>query len=122
MKQTRLATTQAATAAIGEGVLGRMLVIQRSRLAGFRHHAAPLVWSALRPGAALNLALETDNPNDPDAVAVFWRGRKLGYLPRAENLVVARLLARRRALSARVRRLAPAAEPNARLQLEVLMH
>lgn len=107
---------------MGTGTLGRALVIQSSRLAGFRHHAAPLVWLALRPGTPLNLVLEIDNPSDPDAVAVFWRGRKLGYLPRAENLVAARLLGRSRPLSARIRRLDPAAEPNSRLQLDVLMH
>jgi hypothetical protein len=66
--------------------------------------------------------MAADNPADPDAVAVFWRGRKLGYLPRSENLVTARVLGRQRRLSARVRNLVPAAEPNARLRLDVLMH
>jgi len=100
---------------------GRPLVIQRSRLAGFRHHAAPALWPALHPGATLILTAEQDNPHDPQAVAVYWRGRKLGYLPRAENLVVSRLLARRRTLSARIRRLLPEADCDGRLLLDVLM-
>lgn len=103
--------------------LGRQpLVIQHSRLAGFRHHAAPQIWPALSRGAALSLSAEGDNPHDPDAVAVYWNGAKLGYLPRGENLVAARLLARHRRLSARVRRLVPRAESDRRLELDILMH
>jgi hypothetical protein len=96
-------------------------VIQHSRLAGFRHHAAPRLWPALGRGASLSLRAERDNPHDPEAVAVYWRGAKLGYLPRGENLMASRLLARRN-LSARVRRLVPDVEQNHRLELDVLMH
>lgn len=110
------------TLSLGEARLRPPLVIQHSRLAGFRHHAAPQVWSALSRGSRLSLEPERDNPHDPDAVAVYWRGAKLGYLPRSENLVAARLLARRRSLSARIRRLIPEAENNRRLELDVLMH
>lgn len=106
----------------GEELLRTPLVIQHSRLAGFRHHAAPQVWSALSRGSCLSLQPERDNPHDPDAVAIYWRGAKLGYLPRSENLVAARLLARRRSLSARIRRLDPEAEYDRRLELDVLMH
>lgn len=105
-----------------QALAGRPLVIQHSRLAGFRHHAAPRLWSALARGSRLSLQAERDNPHDPDAVAVYWRGAKLGYLPRSENLVASRLLARRRNLSARVRRLDPSAEHDRRLALDILMY
>jgi len=104
-----------------QDLAGRPLVIQHSRLAGFRHHAAPRLWSALARGSRLSLQAERDNPHDPDAVAVYWRGAKLGYLPRSENLVASRLLARRN-LSARIRRLDPSAEHDRRLALDILMH
>jgi hypothetical protein len=107
---------------LDDTVLGRHLVIQRSRLAGFRHHEAPSLWPALQAGISLTLVPEQDNPHDRDAVAIHWHGHMLGYLPRGENLVVARLLARQRRLSARVRRLVPDADHNQRLQIEILMH
>ena len=106
---------------LDDRVLSRPLVIQSSRLAGFRHHQAPALLRALRPGSTLTLAAEAENPHDPDAVAVFWHGYKLGYIPSGENLVAARLLARRRNLSARIRRLRPRAERNQRIELDVLM-
>jgi len=114
-------TKAAANLTLDDSLLGKCLVIQHSRLAGFRHHGAPALWPALRTGAALTLAAEQCNPHDPDAVAVYWHGRKLGYLPRGENLVASRLLARRRRLSARIRRLRPGAEHDRRLELDVLM-
>jgi hypothetical protein len=103
-------------------MLGRRIAIQRTTLSGFRHYDAPRLWLALRPNVFLTLEREHDNPHDDDAVALRWRGHKLGYLPRSENLVVARLLDRERSLSARIVRLAPDAERNARIGIEVLMH
>ncbi len=95
--------------------------LQRSSIAGFRHHAAPQLWPALARSAPLTLTREADNPHDPNAVALCWRGRKLGYLPRGENLVAARLLDRHRHLSARIARLDAAAERNARISIEILL-
>jgi len=100
---------------------GRQILLQRSHLAGFRHHEAPVLWPALRRGAPLKLVREAENPSDADAVAVYWRGRKLGYLPRGENLMAACLLDRRRGLTARIQGLAPRAERNRRLCIEVLL-
>jgi hypothetical protein len=99
----------------------RGILLQRSTVAGFRHHEAPMLWPALRPGCLLDLVREADNASDSEAVAIYWRGRKLGYLPRGENLMAASLLDRRRGLTARIQRLAPKAERNRRLCIEVLM-
>jgi hypothetical protein len=99
----------------------RSIRLQHSTLAGFRHHEAPQLWPALARRAPLTLEREPDNPHDANAVALRWRGRKLGYLPRGENLVAACLLDRRRQLSARIERLDPSAERNARIGIEVIL-
>jgi len=103
-------------------LLGRQVLIQHTTLAGFRHHSAPRLWEALETRALLTLTREPGNPHDPDAVALYWRGQKLGYLPRGENLVVARLLDRQRRLSARIEGLAEHGEHNRRIRVAVLMH
>ena len=98
------------------------VILQLSTLAGFRHHQAPICG---RPCASAPRWIWSARPTTPpiaDAVAVYWRGRKLGYLPRGENLMAAALLNRRRALSARIRGLAPKAQRNQRVSLEVRMH
>ncbi|MCF7983309.1 MAG: HIRAN domain-containing protein [Thiohalocapsa sp.] len=115
-------TADCESACRADAALGRRITLQRTRLVGFRHHDAPGVWPALVRSARLTLEREPDNPHDPDAVALRWRGRKLGYLPRGENLVVARLLDRKRNLSARIDALTQDAACNARIRLEILMH
>ncbi|SDW68251.1 HIRAN domain-containing protein [Thiocapsa roseopersicina] len=122
MSHRKRSATNVPEPSLDEAIIGRHLVIQRSRLAGFRHHEAPAVLPVLRAGSPLTLSAERDNPYDGDAVAIHWQGHMLGYLPRDENLVVARLLARQRRMSARVRRLDPDAEHNQRLQIEILLH
>lgn len=79
-----------------------LIVMQRSPLAGYRHHEGPQAWPELRVGDRLALVREPENPYDANAVRVEWRGRMLGYVPRRENAAVARHLDRGTALEARV--------------------
>src|SRR5687768_17058913 len=65
------------------------LLVQSSPLAGFRHYAAAEVWHEMRVGDGLELLRESNNPHDRNAVAVAWRGRKLGYVPRRDNAALA---------------------------------
>ena len=64
------------------------LLVQSSPLAGYRYAEAAAVMPMLRPGDALELVREEDNPHDANAVRVEWRGRKLGYVPRRENAAI----------------------------------
>jgi hypothetical protein len=103
--------------AAGEGSV--RLLVQSSPLAGFRYYHASLTWDELRVGDALELAREADNPHDPRAVAVTWRGRMLGYVPRRENAALAWALDRGERLHARISRLTAHPDPRRRLEFEV---
>ncbi len=46
----------------------------------------------IRVGDKLTMARDFDNVYDPFAVAVFWKGVKIGYLATYENVVIANLL------------------------------
>ena len=96
------------------------ILIQDSPLAGFQFHAGKTVWKELRLGDELGLVREPDNPHDPRAVRVDWRGHKLGYVPRRENADVARLLDRGAPLAARISRLTASRNPWERVRFEVL--
>jgi hypothetical protein len=95
------------------------LVVQSSNLAGFRYHAAAELWDELRVGDVLELARERDNPHDPNAVSLSWRGHKLGYVPRRDNEVLAWSLDRGDVLRARISRLSPHPNPARRIEFEV---
>src|SRR5205823_4350639 len=101
-----LAAALAAAAARGdEQIAAAKLVVQSSPLAGFRHHGAAALWDELRIGDPLELLREPGNAYDANAVSVWWRGRKLGYVPRAQNAAIAWGLDRGERLRARISRL-----------------
>lgn len=58
----------------------------------------------LRPGDRLELIRVPQNPSDPNAIKIFTRDRvKLGYVPRRENQILARLMDAGKLLYARLR-------------------
>lgn len=61
-------------------------------IAGFQFHEGPQVIQRLRAGQSLRLVTEPDNPHDDHAVRIEAAGRHLGYVPRARNRHVFRLL------------------------------
>lgn len=97
------------------------LLVQSSPLAGYRYYAAQQVWMELRVGDALELLREADNPHDRNAVAVAWRGRKLGYVPKRDNAALAWGLDRGERLQARISRLSAHPNPARRVEFEVFV-
>jgi hypothetical protein len=98
-----------------------VLLVQNSPLAGFRYHAGAEVWRELRVGDRLELAREPGNPHDANAVAVLWRGRKLGYVPRSENAALAWGLDRGTSLRARISSVLEHPNPARRIRFEVFV-
>jgi hypothetical protein len=99
---------------------GRIL-IQEFPLAGFQYHRAAGVWSFLREGETLRLRRERHNRHDPNAVAVWFRNDKLGYLPRRENTPFARMLDRGLRLEGRIVCLRDHTDPWRRIRFSVAL-
>lgn len=64
------------------------------RIAGSRHYDCRRALRWLVPGDRFNLRREPDNRHDKLAIEVYWLSTKLGYIPRADNPVIAGLLDR----------------------------
>jgi hypothetical protein len=94
--------------------------IQESPIAGFQFHRGEAVWASLNVGDALKLIREPSNDNDPDAVAVYFCGEKLGYVPRAENSAVSQMLDRGENLEARISRLLVDDDPWQRIRITIV--
>lgn len=97
------------------------VLVQSSPLAGFQFYAGRELWEEMKAGDALALVREPENRHDANAVRVEWRGRKLGYLPRAENRAVAAEMDRGGQVEARIARLNRHLDPWKRIQVEVFV-
>lgn len=97
-----------------------VIIVQRSPLAGFRHYDAAEVWREIKAGDRLELVREPDNPYDPGAIRVTWRGHMLGYVPQRDNAAVARQMDRGVALEARVAGLRENRNRSVRIEFEVV--
>ena len=95
------------------------VILQTSPLAGFQYHAGRAVFPLLGVGDRLSLHREADNPHDPRAVRVDWRGAPLGYVPRLDNLDLARLMDRGTRVEARILHLEKTRDPWRRVLLEI---
>lgn len=95
------------------------LLVQHSPLAGFRYYEARAALPQMSVGEPLDLVREPGNPHDPNAIRVEWRGRKLGYVPRAGNAALAWAMDAGEPVSARVAKLASHPNPRRRIEFEV---
>lgn len=70
----------------------RTILLLKANVAGFRYYSGEKVWARISTGDPVILRREPSNPYDNGAVAIYWHNDKLGYLPREENPVIARLI------------------------------
>lgn len=62
------------------------------RVAGFAYHEGIYVIEELRIGTTLELFAEPDNPYDTNAVAIYYKDVKIGYIPRESNALISKMI------------------------------
>lgn len=61
-------------------------------IAGYQFRDGVDVLELLRLGDELDLVPEFDNPYDPEAIAIMYKGTHMGYVPRSSNSLPAKLI------------------------------
>ncbi|MFD1672346.1 HIRAN domain-containing protein [Agrilactobacillus yilanensis] len=61
-------------------------------IAGFAYYDGLDIIDKLTPGKPVTLAAEPDNPYDPEAVAIYYKDYKLGYVPKDRNSLLSTIL------------------------------
>jgi len=61
-------------------------------IAGFTYHNGVDVFELLKIGTKLSLKAEPKNRFDPNAVAIYYRENKLGFVPKSENEMLRKFL------------------------------
>ncbi len=72
-----------------------------------------MAFESLKIGMQLSLVREADNKFDPCAVAIYHQDRKLGFVPKGDNVMISQLmdLGYTAIFDLRVQRLCPDAHP-----------
>lgn len=78
---------------------------------GFQYHDGAKVIHRMKAHDPLDLVREHHNEHDVNAVAVYWEGHKLGFLPMGENISLAYMLDHGLLLEAEVAYTAPELPP-----------
>ena len=94
-------------------------LLQEAPLAGFQHHNGRRIWRYLNEGETLRFKREPFNFHDHNAVAVYFRNEKLGYLPENQNQVAAQMLDRGETLIGKIKQLVTSSNPQERISLQV---
>lgn len=108
----------AGAAAAADGTSAR-IVVQQAPLAGFVYYEGKDVWDRMKRGDLLTLVREPANPHDPNAVRIEWQGRMLGYVPRRDNIDLARQMDHGARVDGRITELARAANGRHRISYEI---
>lgn len=100
----------------------RAVVVQQSPIAGFQYYAGNDIFSDLQVDTPFLLKREPNNKYDSNAVAIYFKQYKLGFIPRADNTAVAQMLDRGERLSAKVVELSMSENPWKRVRFEVTLN
>jgi hypothetical protein len=85
--------------------------LERFHIAGFQFHEGPELIEHLEPGCELSLVREPKNPHDQRAVALYFGGVHIGYVPRDRNRTIARMLDQGAPLICRITDVDPEEDP-----------
>lgn len=72
--------------------MGKSIYYMDCYVAGFKYWDGVEVFNQLRIGEELRLVREKDNAYDAEAIAVYWKEAKLGFIPSATNTDLSKFL------------------------------
>jgi HIRAN domain len=73
-------------------VLHKEILLYEGFVAGFTYYEGKKLLSQMKEGDSLDLLREPDNQYDNKAIAIYWEGQKLGFMPQIDNSVLAAIL------------------------------
>ncbi len=92
-------------------------------IAGFSFAEGVFVFDQLKIWTELQLVFEPENPYDAQAVALYFKKTKIGYLPRAHNKEIAKLLEAGYTdlFTAKINRISPEQDPENQIGVVVFL-
>ncbi len=70
----------------------RRIYLLQSFVRGFAYYNGPLLLKKMKVGALLELVREPENEFDNFAIAIYYQGKKIGFVPAESNEILAKIL------------------------------
>src|SRR6516225_10728065 len=70
----------------------KKVILLNGFIAGFQYYEGPQLLSSMKTGDTLELVRESENKYDDCAIALGFKGRKIGFIPASENDMLSKLL------------------------------
>ena len=96
-------------------------ILNRCWIAGFSYHDGPKLIGQLQKGTRLEVREEFKNPYDRNAVALYLGSSHVGYVPRAENRHLARLIRQGARLESRILAVHPDQDAWNKVRVEITL-
>ena len=82
-------------------------LLNKFSIAGFCFHEGEENLHKMNVGDSLSMKLEKDNAYDKYAIELYWKGKKVGYVPRSDNRHLYRLMKQGKSLVCTIREINP---------------
>lgn len=89
-------------------------------IAGYQYHQGDKIEHLLKSHEMVEMRREPHNIHDYKAIALYFDNTKIGYVPAADNEILAKMLDNNILLQARIASVAPASPAWQRVELDVL--
>jgi hypothetical protein len=90
-------------------------------IAGYQYYEGEKIENLIESKEKIELRLQENNKYDQNAIEIFYKGIKLGYIPRDENTIPANLIRQNKELYAEFKSLNPENETWNRMIIKVFM-
>lgn len=68
------------------------VLLEHFYIAGYYYYDGDKIEDQLKPNVPLTIKRESENPHDRKAISLWYKGHKLGFVPRHKNTTLAKLL------------------------------
>lgn len=94
-----------------------------AHIAGFQYYEGCLAFNSLEVGTKLKMKREANNKFDAYAVALYFNGYKLGFIPRSQNKEISKFLEMgyKNAFEVRINRISADNEPEYQIGIIVYL-
>ncbi|MEO9884691.1 MAG: HIRAN domain-containing protein [Balneola sp.] len=107
---------------LGSQLNHKIKILSDSYVAGFVYYDGETCIHQLKKGDELILKAEPENPHDGKAVEIYFKNKKLGYIPRYNNEASSKFLQEGYTLSAFIEKVRPGADSWEKVSFDIWFH